>query len=766
MATWTSGNLDTNNQYIKYTISITENSTSATDNTSNVTVSVNFFRTNTGYETYGTGKVYCTIDGTQYTSSVGLSQKITSSGIKLFTKTLNIKHNSDGSKTLTVSSRISLDLNGSNLTSSSQSYSHALTKLARNSTISSVTSSVSINGTNTSTVNITRASDSYTHTVKWTVGSHTHSATKVGTSTSYAIPASWIDALPNSTSGTAKVTVSTYNGSTKIGSDVSKNFTITVPASVVPTVSATTELVNNTVPSSWGIYVQGKSKCKITVSGSSPYGATIKSFAISGTNGKYSGSLSSAGSWTSPYITESGSVSFKVKATDTRNRTASTTKSITVYPYKNPSISTTKVFRCTSDGTASDTGTYISASILTSNYSDCNGKNTITQTVMYRESTSSAWSTATSVTTGTSVILGDDSISNSKSYVIRFTITDAFGSSTKDITVSTSGCLLNIRKAKDGLAIGKFAEQSGLDIKWDSTFRSDVNVKGLLNSTGLYFNTTGANISYGNSAITMSSGQGNTIKIGDANNGIVTTASNVTITVKPSTVNISSTNSGTLALSNFNVTGLKCSGLTSSAGLVLANTKYVRGVISDTETIDLIGASGSNCNVGYSGHVTVLRGSSVKLGSSSGTAVQSDRNLKKDFIELDEKYDKFFDSLKPLGYKYILGSSDRTHCGFIAQEVENSLNESGLTTKDFGGITIDDISNYERETTEDKDGIKMDIPKSDINYLLDNKIDKEYSLRYEEFIALAVDQIQKLKKRVDALEKDNEELRHKLTDKE
>lgn len=765
MATWTSGNLDTNNQYIKYTISITENSTSATDNTSNVTVSVKFFRTNTVYETYGTGKVYCTIDGAQYTSSVGLSQKITSSGIKLFTKTLNIKHNSDGSKTLTVSSRISLDLNGSNLTSSSQSYSHALTKLARNSTISSLTSSVSINGTNTSTVNITRANDSYTHTVKWTVGSHTHSATKVGTSTSYAIPASWIDALPNSTSGTAKVTVSTYNGSTKIGSDVSKNFTITVPTSVVPTVSATTTLVNDTVPSSWGIYVQGKSKCKITVSGSSPYGATIKSFAISGTNGKYSGSLSSAGSWTSPYITESGSVSFKVKATDTRNRTASTTKSITVYPYKNPSISITKVFRCTSDGTASDTGTYISASILTSNYSDCNGKNTITQTVMYRESTSSTWSTATSVTTGTPVILGDDSISNSKSYVIRFTITDAFGSSTKDITVSTSGCLLNIRKAKDGLAIGKFAEQSGLDIKWDSTFRSDVNVKGLLNSTGLYFNTTGANISYGNSAITMSSGQGNTIKIGDANNGIVTTASNVTITVKPSTVNISSTNSGTLALSNFNVTGLKCSGLTSSAGLILANTKYVRGISADgNNTSDMLGINGSNvCNVAVKDGTTTIQGKTVKL--QSGSVVSSDKNLKKDFVKLDDNYDKFFDNLNPLGFKYIMGSSDRTHCGFIAQEVENSLINSGLTTKDFAGIVVNDISNYVRETTEDKDGNIIDVPNSEINYLLDKNIDKEYNLRYEEFIAIAIDQIQKLKKRVDILEKDNEELRHKF-DKE
>ena len=83
MDTWTSGNLDTNNQYIKYTISITENSTSATDNTSNVTVSVKFFRTNTGYEKYGTCKLYCTFAGNHDTRSVWLSQKLTSIGINL-----------------------------------------------------------------------------------------------------------------------------------------------------------------------------------------------------------------------------------------------------------------------------------------------------------------------------------------------------------------------------------------------------------------------------------------------------------------------------------------------------------------------------------------------------------------------------------------------------------------------------------------------------------------------------------------------------------
>lgn len=220
-----------------------------------------------------------------------------------------------------------------------------------------------------------------------------------------------------------------------------------------------------------------------------------------------------------------------------------------------------------------------------------------------------------------------------------------------------------------------------------------------------------------------------------------------------------------LALSNFNVTGLKCSGLTSSAGLILANTKYVRGISADgNNTSDMLGINGSNvCNVAVKDGTTTIQGKTVKL--QSGSVVSSDKNLKKDFVKLDDNYDKFFDNLNPLGFKYIMGSSDRTHCGFIAQEVENSLINSGLTTKDFAGIVVNDISNYVRETTEDKDGNIIDVPNSEINYLLDKNIDKEYNLRYEEFIAIAIDQIQKLKKRVDILEKDNEELRHKF-DKE
>ena len=127
----TSGEMSTSNNKIKYTITVTQNSQSVANNTSNVTVSVRFYRTNTAYETYGTGTVYCKINGTTYSAAVTPSQKITYSGIVLFTKTLDISHADNGTKTLTCSAWISHEM----LTSSEQSYSQVLTTIPRISTL-------------------------------------------------------------------------------------------------------------------------------------------------------------------------------------------------------------------------------------------------------------------------------------------------------------------------------------------------------------------------------------------------------------------------------------------------------------------------------------------------------------------------------------------------------------------------------------------------------------------------------------------------------
>lgn len=107
------------------------------------------------------------------------------------------------------------------------------------------------------------------------------------------------------------------------------------------------------------------------------------------------------------------------------------------------------------------------------------------------------------------------------------------------------------------------------------------------------------------------------------------------------------------------------------------------------------------------------------LGSS--TAVTSDENKKNSIEDLSEKYSILFDSLRPVRYKYNDGTSNRFHTGFISQEVEQALSTAELDSSEFAGFV----------KTEDN----------------------EYYLRYEEFIALAVNEIQSLKKQNTELER-------------
>lgn len=123
-----SGNLTTSNDRILYNITVTESNVNTANNTSDITVSVRFWRTNTGYETYGTGTCYVQIDGTEYTQAVTPSQKITNAGIVLFNRKFTISHNSDGSKTVNVKAKINIS---GVLSSSYQGFNVALTKIAQ-----------------------------------------------------------------------------------------------------------------------------------------------------------------------------------------------------------------------------------------------------------------------------------------------------------------------------------------------------------------------------------------------------------------------------------------------------------------------------------------------------------------------------------------------------------------------------------------------------------------------------------------------------------
>lgn len=311
----TSSNFSTTNQYIKYRIEVTTNSQNLANNTSNVTVKVFFWRTNTGYTTAGAGTVYCAINGGNYTSAVTYAQKITSSGIYLFSKTLDIPHNADGTKTLNVAAYI----NHATFSSNSQSASFKLTTIPRTS---SVTCNSFFIGDST-TININRASSSFTHTVKYVYGSLSGTiATKTAsTSVGWTAPKNdFYGQIPNGTTGYGSITCETYSGNTLIGTATTNFNAYAKEAECKPTVSATIVDTNESTIALTGDsskLIKYLSKPKVTTSAIPNFSSSIKSRKILWGDG--------ATSTTTPTTFNDGvtNSNVTVSATDSRNYTTS-----------------------------------------------------------------------------------------------------------------------------------------------------------------------------------------------------------------------------------------------------------------------------------------------------------------------------------------------------------------------------------------------------------------------------------------------------------
>ena len=329
-----------------------------------------------------------------------------------------------------------------------------------------VTSSVEAGGTSTVTFINPYLSNVY-HVVDWRFGTKVKSTTTAvgASSTSYTIPLSWLTVIPSATSGTATVSVTTYaSGGLELGTDT-YSFTITAPSSAVPTLSLAAARINNSVPSSWGIYVQGQSGVTITATAAGYQGSTISSYTISGgATGTQSSNV-----FTISTIYSSGTITYTVKVTDSRGRTATASTSISVVAYSAPAFSATDAFRCVAAGTASDTGTYISAK-ATGTFSSVSNKNSMTLKVQYALSTSGAYSTAVTLTNGTASIIGNGSIDINYSFKVKFTLSDQFNTIEKVLNVGTAAFTVFFRQGGNGVAIGKVSERANaveINPDWD-----------------------------------------------------------------------------------------------------------------------------------------------------------------------------------------------------------------------------------------------------------------------------------------------------------
>lgn len=455
--------------------------------------------------------------------------------------TLNdIAGNADGTKSVNISANFQCftwDGKGGSGWSVNASQNVTLRTIPRTSSVSMPATAMGSAGT----ISISRASSSFTHTLSYAFGSASGTiATKTtATSVSWTPPTSLASQIPNSTSGSCTLTCYTYNGNTLVGTSTT-TVTLSVPASIKPTITGITATrVDGTVPSSWGIYVQTKSKVTLAITGATGAGgSTISLYSITGGGLSYT-----ASSVTTGFLNTSGSITFTGKVCDSRGRWSDeATVTISIVPYAAPRFNSYSTQRCTSAGASSSNGTYAKSTVGFS-YWSCSGKNTITTAVAYKKSSESSYTNAgVSFTSGTQFIFGGGNLSVDYSYDTRFTLTDAFGTVTVVDSLSTASVLMDFKAGGTGLAVGKVSET---DSCFEVSENWDVKVYGMLLAE--YIKNNGAGVAFA----TCDSAE-------DAEEKIVTVAEGFTLkTGAFLAVKFTNSNSVSMPRMNVNSTGAK-----------------------------------------------------------------------------------------------------------------------------------------------------------------------------------------------------------------
>ena len=470
-----------NSQTYPYTMSVSwsEGSTNIANNTTVISASGSFAGANISFDSWQTYylRLYWHDNNnntdTLFATSAGFTSAGRSYGTKSVSGKITVTHKSDGSLSGYVKLRFDAPGTSGGWSPGTTDLNTDWTACTTIARASSITVSGSQLGSGVSAT-IDRKSESFTHKIeyKFVESAWTTASSNATTSTSFTPPVSLATQIPSAEVGALTVRVTTFNGSTQIGNPVTKSINLKVPTNIVPSLSGLTQSrIDNGVPSSWGVYVKGKSQVKITASGASGiHGSTIVGYSISGP-----GLSVNASSGTSEVLSSTGTLTYTCTVTDSRGRTASKSVSINVVDYTYPNISISAE-RCTSDGTKSTNGTYLRV-VITFGCASVSGKNSIVS-----KSCSCNGVSNSSFASGTAFVLAANcSIGNH--YTVSASIKDALGNTAiASAEITTSFRILNVNKKKTGLAIGKFSEKDAFEVNMDSYFlkniKSGITVEG------------------------------------------------------------------------------------------------------------------------------------------------------------------------------------------------------------------------------------------------------------------------------------------------
>lgn len=475
---------------VSQALSVTEVSGSASTATNQSKVRILWQSTQSGESWNGytrTAYYWVSINGGAETKYSVIYQLPKATTHTIVDATITVNHKDDGSGTVKVRTWMDTDISAGIV---EKSQTITLTTIARASAISSA-GNVTLG--NKCSVKWTPKAAAFRYKLKFVLGNWSYTTgaihpnkTSEYTYTGYTIPLDVAKQLTSAKTGTMTVYLYTYSNSgatTQVGSAYTKTFTVTIPdnSNTKPEVSMSLTPVGSLGSAFSGLYVQGKTKVKATLSAKGKYDADIKSYSMKVNNISYD----SDDSYTSGYLPNSGNLTVYGYATDSRGYANNTPKDITVLAYSKPKITVSVCDRCDENGNLSDSGTYLkikatrSYSTVTSGGSQ---KNFCQIRYRYKAASASTWSAWTTIlaknslssnTVETGALLGGV-LAVDKTYQVQVQAIDDIGDYA-ETTIEVPTEKVHTHKAKNGLGLGKYCEgENLLDVGWDAHFHGDI----------------------------------------------------------------------------------------------------------------------------------------------------------------------------------------------------------------------------------------------------------------------------------------------------
>lgn len=369
-----------------------------------------------------------------------------------------ISHSADGKKTIVITFSFDGKLS-SYYPNGSISKTIELPTIPRTSSVTCADGNIG----SATTININRASSTFTHTLEYNFQGLTGTiATKTAnTSIGWTIPTSFYSKIPNANSGSGTITCSTYSGDTLIGTSTCPFNAFVINSN--PTISGTVEDTNTSAIQATGDknkLIRYISNAKVVITATAKNSATISSVKV------VNGSQTKTTATSTINAVDSGT--FNLSCIDSRGLSASATVTKTLVEYIKPVITGVILNR------PSTTSNTINASVqgLCFNGSFGAKTNSFELKWRYKKSTDTSWGNYTTVTatrTGNNFTFSGElgkNFSYTEAFNFEFVLSDYFMSNTYSVTVTRGLPIIDIGK-------------------------DDVNVNGALSESGKRVITTG-----------------------------------------------------------------------------------------------------------------------------------------------------------------------------------------------------------------------------------------------------------------------------------